>query len=288
MAIIYALLCVVAWSCIPVMAKLSQSGEAIDNYQLLFWSNLLSTLAIAPFAVRERGRRKQRPLRWQSLTFTAVLGFLGCCFYYLCLYYGYARANSVDVLIVQYSWPASMAILGVLLLREALTVNKITGIAFGFAAAIIVISKGDFSQLTLENPRVLLIVLLGATGFALFSVLSKKNDAFSPSVSVFLYFAFATLFALLAMLWQSEWRFPPQTTWLAIALNGIFLNGLSYILWIKALSQADASKIAPLVYFAPVLSVIWLMLIFREPFYSAYAVGIALTVLSGLVISRKV
>lgn len=287
MAIIYALLCVLAWSCIPVMAKLSQSAETLDNYQLLFWSNLLSSLAIAPFALGKRVKTERNvlfPLR--PMLFTAILGFLGCCFYYLCLYYGYANAHSVDVLVVQYSWPTSMAILGVVLLKEKMTRTTVIGILLGFSSAIIVISKGNIRQLSLDNPLVLLVVFLGATGFALFSVLSKKNNAFSPNFTVFLYFAFATLFSWVALLAFSDFKLPPQSTWLSISLNGVFFNGLSYILWIRALSMADASKIAPLVYLAPVLSVVWLMIVFREPFYPAYAVGIALTVLSGLIISR--
>lgn len=284
MAIVYALLCVLAWSCIPVAAKLSQDGNALDSYQLLFWSNLLSCLVVAPFALRRQSIRAMT--RVKALAFSALLGALGCFFYYLCLYYGYAHANSVDVLITQYTWPAIMAILGIILLREHLTRAKILGITLGFIAAIIVISKGNFTQLSLQNPSVLLVVLLGSIGFALFSVLSKKDRAFPPSTSVFLYFAFATLFSLIALLWQSELAFPPQSTLAPLLINGAFINGLSYLLWIRALSMADASKIAPLVYFAPVLSVIWLVIIFREPFYPAYAVGIALTVISGLIIGR--
>lgn len=291
MAIFYALLCVLAWSCIPVVAKLTQGDAELDSFQLLFWSNVLSTVVVAPFALRLRAARRPSTnppnITFKSIAFTALLGFFGCFFYYLCLYYGYANANSIDVLITQYTWPASMAILGMIILRESITARKIVGIGLGFLAAIIVISKGNVAELTLDNPSVLLIVLLGATGFALFSVLSKKDSTFSANGTVFLYFAFATVFSLIALLWHSTLTLPPQSTWLSLLLNGALFNGLSYILWIRALNLTDASNIAPLVYLAPVLSVIWLVIVFAEPFYFAYAVGIALTVLSGLIISTK-
>lgn len=289
MAIFYALLCVLAWSCIPVVAKLTQGDAALDSFQLLFWSNVLSTVVVAPFALKLRAAKRPSTsppnITFKSIAFTALLGFFGCFFYYLCLYYGYANANSIDVLITQYTWPASMAILGMIILRESITARKIVGIGLGFLAAIIVISKGNITSLTLDNPSVLLIVLLGATGFALFSVLSKKNTLFTPNLTVLLYFTVATVFSLIALLSQSKLTLPPQSTWLSLLLNGALFNGLSYILWIRALNLTDASNIAPLVYLAPVLSVIWLVIIFAEPFYLAYAIGIALTVLSGLIIS---
>jgi drug/metabolite transporter (DMT)-like permease len=123
---------------------------------------------------------------------------------------------------------------------------------------------------------------VGAFSFALFSVLSKKNKSDSFH-SVFYYFMFATIFSLISMLWFSNFERPSISSLPMIIINGGIINGLSYLLWINALQLVDSSRIAPLVFLAPVLSCIWIVLFFGEVFLPVYFVGIGLSVASGLI-----
>lgn len=217
---------------------------------------------------------------------TAILGFLGCFFYYLCLYYGYAQTRATEVLIIQYLWPGLTALLAVPLLGEKLTFNKLLGIGFGLLSALLVITQGHFGQIRAESPKVLGIVFLGALGFALFSVLSKKTPKIYPNLHVFMFFFWATVFSAAAMGGWSQFQWPSQDEWLPLGLNGALINGLSYLLWIKALNQAQASRIAPLVYLAPVLSVCWITFWFDESFKTIYLVAISLAIISGILVAK--
>lgn len=217
---------------------------------------------------------------------TAILGFLGCFFYYLCLYYGYAQTRATEVLIIQYLWPGLTALLAVPLLREKLSFFKLLGIGFGLLSAFLVITQGHFGEIHADSPKILGIVFLGALGFSLFSVLSKKTPKIYPNLHVFMYFVWATLFSAVAMGIYSQFQWPSQDEWLPLGLNGALINGLSYLLWIKALNQAQASRIAPLVYLAPVLSVCWISLWFDEAFKTIYLVAITLAIASGVLVSK--
>lgn len=279
-AILLTLLCVLMWSFIPVVARCGQSE--LDSFQFLFWSNLLSTMVVmlsGLIAGQLRGLLQYRP---GQLAHFGGLGFLGCFFYYVCLYRGYAIGEGLQVLVFQYTWPILIVLLSVFLLREKLSVRRSASVILGFAGVLVVLSKGQIAAIPLEDIRVGGIVLAGTLSFALFSVLSKKVAV--PSFhAVFYFFAFATVFSLVAMLTLSEPKLPPLASLPTVLINGALINGLSYVMWILALSKAEASKLAPLVFLSPVLSALWIVMFFGEPFVAAYAVGLALAVGGGLV-----
>ncbi len=277
-----ALSCVLAWSFIPLVSKIGQIH--IDSLQFLFWTNVLSTIAVALTVKNFLNKIKTVTIKY--IIQSALLGFLGCFFYYLCLYYGYSKGNSTEVLVVQYLWPALLPLFALIFLKEKLNRYKIVSVIFGFLAALIVFTKGDIFSIDFSNISVLLIVFIGAISFALFSIFSKLQNG-DINFNIFLYFFWATIFSLITLIFWSSFEIPDLESSVVIFINGVFVNGLSYILWIYALSKADASKIAPLVYISPVLSVIWIALIFGEKITLINIVSIFLVILSGLLVTLE-
>ena len=271
-----------AWSFIPLVSKIGQIH--IDSLQFLFWTNVLSTIAVALTVKNFLNKIKTVTIKY--IIQSALLGFLGCFFYYLCLYYGYSKGNSTEVLVVQYLWPALLPLFALIFLKEKLNRYKIVSVIFGFLAALIVFTKGDIFSIDFSNISVLLIVFIGAISFALFSIFSKLQNG-DINFNIFLYFFWATIFSLITLIFWSSFEIPDLESSVVIFINGVFVNGLSYILWIYALSKADASKIAPLVYISPVLSVIWIALIFGEKITLINIVSIFLVILSGLLVTLE-
>ena len=151
----------------------------------------------------------------------------------------------------------------------------------GFAGVVIVATKGEANPAHFENLPVLGIVFIGALSFALFSVLSKKL-ACHALVAAFLFFAWAALFSLIAVLIDGGIKLPSSLqAWAGLLMNGIIVNGLSYFWWLRALQLGQVSRIAPLVFLTPILACIWLVLVLDEPFFASYAVGLVLCVASG-------
>lgn len=281
----YALLCILAWSFIPVVARLGQNE--MSSLQFLFWTNAFSALALF-LTIPFKKYNLKKLITNTNISFSILLGFLGGFFYYLCLYFGYARTNSVEVLLIQYTWPALVSLLAVFLLHEKLTLKKIFAVVLGAFSAILVITKGNFFSFHFNNLQVLAVVFAGAIAFALFSVLSKKEFRLNISFSVFLYFFWATLFSAFAIfLWEDPQQIFSFASWspstlVSVLVNGIFINGLSYILWIWALEKSQATKIAPLVYLAPLLSIFWLVSFFGETFLTVYFFALVFSAISGL------
>ena len=277
---LFVMICVALWGLIPVVAKLGQSG--LDNHQFLFWSSLISASVMLLTCFFNGDIRQLSRLSFAEGIYLVVLGLLGTYVYYLFLYLGYARAVGLEVLAVQYSWPMMIVLLSLFLLGESLTLRKIIAVLLGFAGVMIVLTRGQLGQLEFNNPQVLLLVGAGSLSFALFSVLSKKVRV-AAIPAIFVYFAAATVASFVSMLVFSGFAMPSQSDWVPVALNGILVNGYSYVFWILALKSAPASYLAPFTYLAPALSAVYLVIFFDNPFLVSYAIGLGLIITAGLV-----
>lgn len=282
-SIIYVLLCVLLWALIPVVSKLGQTE--LDNHQFLFWSSLVSMLSFVAILISQKRISALYKLSFNNWLQAIGLGFLGTYLYYILLYFGYAKAQGLEVLIIQYCWPIFVVLLSVLILKEKLNVRKSFSVLLGFFGVFLVLSQGNFSNISFDNFFVDGIVLLAAFVFGLFSVLSKKNKT-DDLLLVTIYFITATVVSFFSMSLMSDFKLPTVGSLLPILINGIFVNGVSYIFWIKALKKGDASFIAPFVFLTPVISSVFLILFFNEPFLKVYLFGLLAVVFAGL-INRK-
>lgn len=282
---IYVLICVALWAMLAPTAKFAQS--ALDNHQFLFWSSLISFICLFLTAVFKRKVGEFKKYSKKDWLSAFILGLLGTYVYYLFLYLGYKEAKGLEVLVVQYTWPITIVIFSLFLLKEKLTIRKVLAVILGFIGVIVVLTKGDFSNIHIDNFYVITLVFLGASSFSLFSVLSKKVHL-EPIGVTSIYFLSATIASLFSMFYFSSFAVPSLTEWLPILLNGIFINGFSYLLWVNALKMAEASYLAPFVFITPVLSAIYLIILFDEPIEFVYVIGIVCVVCAGLVNSVKV
>jgi len=283
-AIIYVLICVTFWALIPVVSKLGQSS--LNNHQFLFWSSLCSLITFLILLIYTKKISAFKELSIKKWIQSITLGFIGTYLYYILLYYGYANANGLEVLIIQYFWPIFVILLSVILLKEKINIKKIAALIFGFSGVLLILSKGNLKDLHFDNLTINLIVLLAAFSAGLFSVLSKKIEI-DTIVLVSIYFLVATISSFISMLFLSNFKLPSQETIVPILINGILVNGISYLLWIKALREVDASFIAPYIFLTPVLSAILLVVFFKEPFQPIYYAGMGCVIFGGLINSIK-
>lgn len=278
------LICVALWAMIPPAAKFAQSS--LDNHQFLFYSSLISFICLFATTIFKRKVGEIKKYSKKDWISVLILGLLGTYIYYLFLYLGYKEAKGLEVLVVQYTWPISIVVFSLFLLKEKLTIRKSIAVLLGFVGVLIVLTKGEFSNIHIDNFSVIILVFLGASSFALFSVLSKKIDL-EPIGVTSIYFLSATIASLFSMFYFSSFAFPDLKEWFPIVLNGMFLNGFSYLLWLNALKISEASYLAPFVFLTPILSAIYLIILFDEPLEFAYIFGIICVVIAGFVNSLK-
>jgi len=278
-AVIYVLICVALWALIPVVSKLGQTN--LDNHQFLFWSSAVSFLAFLGTTIAVKQVKTFLSYKISDWIKAAFLGFLGTYLYYILLYFGYAKTRGLEILVLQYSWPIFIVLLSTVILKERLNLRRGLSILLGFSGVALVLTKGSFAQVRLDNYLVDGLVLVAAFVFGLFSVLSKKIRLEQYTLLT-IYFLTATVAALISMLLLSQFAWPIKNALLPILVNGLFVNGFSYIFWIKALKAAEASFVAPFVFLTPVLAAVYLIVFFQEPLLPVYGIGLATVVVAGL------
>ena len=278
MGYFYAFFCVLVWSFIPIISRLGQI--TLNFYQLLFWSNVISTIVLGLLYFISNGW-KTNSISIKDYFYNLILGSLGCALYYLFLYYGYYNGNSIEVLIIQYTWPLQMIILSSLLYKEKLRISKLIAVLFGFFGIVTIVVKGDFKEIYFSGISISLLVLLGAFCFALFSVLSKKSKV-ELFHFTFIIFLGGTITSSVALIFFSTFQFPSAKEIAPIIANGLLINGISYIFWIKALKSISVTSSAVFVFFTPILSLIWILIFFNEQFYLSYIIGGFLVLFSGM------
>lgn len=246
-------LCVVCWSVIPIIA--TREHLVIDDYQLLALSNVVSAitlLLLAGYQKRLLFVADSSPVKLIEL---AVIGSIGAYWYYALLFKAYDLSDAkLDVLAMQYTWPVFTVVFARFLSREALSARLLTALAIGFASVILAVLRSGAGRPSFTAAS---FAIAAALIFGLFSAVSKRRSE-DPLGAAAIYFASAALLGL-CIAWSRGVPFRlGRGELLIVLINGVLVNGISYVWWLRALSLERAAVVAPLVLATPVLAALLL------------------------------
>jgi drug/metabolite transporter (DMT)-like permease len=256
-ALMWVLPCIAAWALIPRLA--SNTGR-LDPFAYLFWSSAVSAACLL-LCTRLTGHWPTlRAYSTTDLRRLAALAALGAFGYYALLYSAYAPCGGAGcphkaaiVVVTQYTWPAFTVLWSAILLRETLTHRTLISMLLGLVA--VAVGAGGLHA----DPDALTklpIVVVAAVIFGLYSTLLKRVD-YEPFSSMAVGFTVATLLSLLASLqFSASLALDRAAAW-SVLVNGIFVNGLSYVCWYRALRTAPVSFVAPWVALTPLLAAVF-------------------------------
>jgi len=268
-------LCILLWASIPVASK--KILVEMTNVQMLFWSTLFSFtvlvgVLVAQGKVRLLARYDTRAYGWMGL-----LGFLGAYLYYILLYGAFARTTAAEGFILAYTWPILVSLLAVVLLGEKLTGRRALAIVISFCGVLVIVTQGRIVSFAFTSLPGDLLALGGAFVFALFSVLGKRAR-YDQTVSATVYFGVALLAVSATALLSGGIPWPSAAVWPWLLYNGIFVNGISYVFWFKALENGDTFVISNALYLTPFLSLLYVYFWLDEAILPSAVVGVVVIV----------
>lgn len=170
----------------------------------------------------------------------------------------YTRASNTGWIIG--TAPIFMAILGFVFYKERITLLQFAGILVALAGLLLLIGKGDITNIGLIENKGDLLVLGSAFTWGVYSMVNKKISlSYSPLMTI-LY-----LFLMMAVI-IIPFNLNTETinsvinlsfiSWMWILFLGIFCSGIAYVIWAQALRDMESAKVGAFLYFEPLVTVI--------------------------------
>ena len=196
------------------------------------------------------------------------------------------RLNVAEAMLIAQLSPILMTIAAVFLLRERLTLRRLTGLFFGLTGVIVLvwpeIGKSQTSDVRLFGYG---LALLSATLSALALIMVRRlNTTESPGAIAF-YFMLASMFGAVLTI-PFGWLLPSGLTLLLLICAGLF-GGLAHIALTLAFRYAEVSRLAPFEYIALLWPFLADLFIFEAPLLSGFLLALPLILLGGIVAVRE-
>lgn len=181
--------------------------------------------------------------------------------------------------------PVFMALLGFIFYKEKITFLQFAGIMVALAGLLLLIGKGDITNIGLIENKGDLLVLGSAFTWGVYSMVNKKISlSYSPLMTILYLFLMMVViiipFNLNSETINSVINLSP-TGWMLILFLGILCSGVAYVIWAQALRDMESAKVGAFLYFEPLVTVIAAWFFLNEEIT-------LLMILSGLLITAGV
>jgi drug/metabolite transporter (DMT)-like permease len=188
--------------------------------------------------------------------------------------------------------PIFTVILSVLFLHERMSIAKAIGMILAITGVFLVTTTrtGQSFQLTINFG--FLLMLLSTLNWAVYSVLLKKLSIPYPPLLVTFYMCLlglilTTPFILRNRGWESLSLLTHQE-WAHLLFLGIFVSGVGYWYWAKALEVLEASKVSMFLYLEPITTLIAAVLLLHEKIAFISAAGGIIIIIGVVVVNGRV
>lgn len=282
-AFLFALLAVLFWSTSPTAFKLGL--RFIDTWQLLTGATLASTLVLGILTLVQGRFRSLSNFSKKDLAFSALMGLLNPVAYYLILFKAYTILPAQVAQPLNMIWPIVLVLLAIPILGQRISWLSLGAMLLSFSGVILISLMGGTLSQDPQNRLGIGLALSTSVVWAIY-FLYNTRDKQDPYARLFLNFAFASLFLLIAGIFRGQ-PFPDSAEgWFAALYVGVFEMGVTFALWLMAIRLAPKSdRISNLVYMAPFLNLIFARQLLGEKIYLTTLIGIILLV-AGIVIQN--
>jgi drug/metabolite transporter (DMT)-like permease len=252
----------------------------VDFIQLIFYSSCIAVIIHLFFALIGKKFKELIKVNRRELFYSAGVGFLNPFLYYMVLLKAYTLLPAQLAQPLNYLWPVMLVLLSAPLLGQRLTGRSIIALFVGFMGVYVISTRGSLLDYHIEHP-IGVILAAGSSVIWALSWIFNKKDSREADIKLFWSFFFGLIYIVIALFCFSGFVIPETEGILAILYVGFFETGITFFLWLKAIQMADRNdRIGNLVFISPILALVFIRLILKEPiFYTTY-LGLGLIILS--------
>ncbi len=283
-AYFYAVTAVIFWSTVASAFKITLGY--LSYVEMLFYASLVSTTTLAAILTAQGKFEQLKMCTMREILHSAFLGLLNPFCYYLILFKSYSLLPAQEAQSLNYTWPVMLTIMSAVLLRQKISFAGFAAIMISFSGVLVISTRGDIFSLRFTNPEGALLALSSSLIWALFWILNVK-DRRDEITKLFLSFFFGFVYTSAALtFFYKELAYPPAAGLLGALYIGLFEMGITFVLWLKALSASKtAAQVSNLVYLSPFISLFIINTTVGEKIMSSTLAGLVLIV-SGVIIQQ--
>jgi drug/metabolite transporter (DMT)-like permease len=268
----YALLSVSFWGVSFVSAK-AVLGK-LDPYSLLVLRFGIGALFLLIILLINRSRLR---ISVGYIPHLVVLGILGVFIHQVLQATSLLTINASSAgWLISFS-PIFTVLLSVLFLHEKMDVKKAIGMLVAISGVFIVTTTRSGHSFEFALNIGFILMILSTLNWAVYSILLKKLQIPYPALVVTFYMSLIGFILTLPFMVRNKgWESIPlltQTEWAHLLFLGIFVSGIGYWYWGKALEVLDASRVSIFIYLEPLVTLIAAIILLHEKFILISAVG---------------
>jgi drug/metabolite transporter (DMT)-like permease len=266
---------VILWALNFIAGKIalrSLPSEAVASFRVF-----LAAIAMVPTylicarmpAFADAMETRARGFHPRDLWTFFYLGFFGVVINQMCFAIGLNHTSVSHGAVIVGMAPVYTLALAVIFGLEKATLRKLFGIALAFAG-IAVLAGGNGMTKRSSSLEGDAIMMAGAIGFAVYSVLGKRvagrYDALT--MTAFNHFTGAVvvlpivIYQIRALLIDERWRLVTWQSWTSVLYMAVFSSAVAYVLYFWLLKYLHASQLAAFTYLLPIiatiLGIVWL------------------------------
>ncbi|HNQ68515.1 MAG TPA: DMT family transporter [Bacteroidales bacterium] len=282
-AYLFASAAVLCWATVGSAFKLAL--REINYFNLLFWSVAISVLVFIIFISAQKKWHLFFKQSSKEISLSVLMGFLNPFVYYFILFQAYDVLLAQEALTLNYLWPVILVLLSIPILKQKISLLSFIAILISFFGSFVIATGGNILNFKFTNTYGVTLALLSTVIWSVFWLLNLK-DKRDESIKLFMNFVAGFILILIYGLVTKSIKLPGTCGLIGVSYVGIFEMGLTFFLWMKALSLSQTTaKVSNLIYFAPFLSLIIVNITIGEEIKSATVIGLVL-IIGGILMQR--
>lgn len=183
--------------------------------------------------------------------------------------------------------PIFTVILSLLFLHEKMNFTKAVGMVLAVTGVLIVSSTRSGQSIQFAMNIGFLLMILSTLNWAIYSVLLKRLKIPYPPLVVTFYMCVTGLILTTPFIIRNRgWEnltLLDHSEWAHLLFLGIFVSGIAYWYWGKALEVLEASKVSMFLYLEPIATLIAAVLLLHEKILLISVIG-GIIIIIGVVI----
>ncbi len=253
---------------------IKMAEESLSSFEVLFWRNVLSLAILAPWVLWHwPGSLRPAHRGLMAMRAVALVAAL------LCYYHAVSVLPLAEAVLLNFSSPIFVPVLGFLLFRFALDGRVLAAVLIGFAGVALILKPGtEFFQ-----PAALIGAASGLLG-GLSAVAIWKMPAEENAIRIAVYFAALGILVTLAPVLMNP-TLPPAEAWPGLVMLGVFSTA-AHVFFAKGCLIAPTDRAGTFIYTSVLFAALFGWLFWEEGLDWLMAGGTVLVVAAGVIAIR--